>query len=243
MSSEGGDEEEEEEEDDGGWGWGSFGGGGAFAAASQGRFSWTTGAGGGGTTAASVLESSKTTNSTTNGFPSRSDLDRNFLDDSSGSSEHGESEYYDAASDSQPYDDDEDDQLYEEEEDALYPGLYRAIYAFEPEGTAEMRLVEDQIVRVVGRGGGVGWAVVVCEQTLDSISGARSGTGGSADASGSTGGGAAEGTGGGSGPSTRASTGAGFAAPKHALVPESYLEPVKLDWELEGEGKPVIGEA
>ena len=29
-----------------------------------------------------------------------------------------------------------------------------------PEGTAEMALEEDQVVRVVGRGGGVVWAIV-----------------------------------------------------------------------------------
>lgn len=45
----------------------------------------------------------------------------------------------------------------------LLPGLYKALYAFEPEGTAEMALEEDQVVRVVGRGGGVGWAVVCKE--------------------------------------------------------------------------------
>lgn len=79
----------------------------------------------------------------------------------------------------------------EEEEEPLYPGLYRAMYAFQPEGTAEMALEEDQIVRVVGRGGGVGWAVVVDEN---------------AD-----------------------------TPEKHALVPESYLEAVRLDWEDEEE--------
>ena len=42
----------------------------------------------------------------------------------------------------------------------LPPGIYRALYAFEAEGTAEMSLTEGQLVRVVGRGGGVGWAVV-----------------------------------------------------------------------------------
>ncbi|KAG9113186.1 hypothetical protein FRC07_007804 [Ceratobasidium sp. 392] len=49
----------------------------------------------------------------------------------------------------------------EEEMDAFVPGTYRALYAFEPEGTAEMALVEDQHVRVLGRGGGVGWVVVL----------------------------------------------------------------------------------
>ena len=48
----------------------------------------------------------------------------------------------------------------EQFEEELKPGLYRAMYAFEPEGTAEMALVEDQIVRVIARGGGVGWAIV-----------------------------------------------------------------------------------
>ncbi|KAJ3503769.1 hypothetical protein NLJ89_g8283 [Agrocybe chaxingu] len=110
-------------------------------------------------------------------FPSRMDLDRNFLDADGEEEEEGE-EYYDAG----------------EEEETLYPGLYRAMYAFEPEGTAEMRLVEDQIVRVVGRGGGVGWAVVVDERETEEVA---------------------------------------FSGPKHALVPESYLEPYKLDWELE----------
>ena len=42
--------------------------------------------------------------------------------------------------------------------------MYRALYAFEPEGTAEMALEEEQIVHVVGRGGGVGWAVVEREE-------------------------------------------------------------------------------
>lgn len=45
----------------------------------------------------------------------------------------------------------------------LIPGLYRAIYAFEPEGTAEMALEEEQMVRVIGRGGGVGWAIALRE--------------------------------------------------------------------------------
>lgn len=63
-------------------------------------------------------------------------------------------------------DDDDDSGQYggvEEEnvqERPLLPGLYRALYAFEPEGTAEMALEEDQVVRVIGRGGGVGWAIV-----------------------------------------------------------------------------------
>jgi hypothetical protein len=62
-------------------------------------------------------------------------------------------------------DDDDDSGQYGVEEEngqehPLLPGLYRALYAFEPEGTAEMALEEDQVVRVIGRGGGVGWAIV-----------------------------------------------------------------------------------
>ncbi|KAI0751867.1 hypothetical protein C8Q80DRAFT_1218440 [Daedaleopsis nitida] len=81
------------------------------------------------------------------GGPSRTDFDRNFEqtgDDEEGDGE--EEEYVDAPQDG--------------EDEYLVPGLYRALYAFEPEGTAEMALEEEQVVRVVGRGGGVGWAVV-----------------------------------------------------------------------------------
>jgi hypothetical protein len=95
------------------------------------------------------------------------------------------------------------DDFDEYEEDTLYPGLYRALYAFEPEGTAEMRLVEDQVVRVVGRGGGVGWAVVIDEQGMQEEKEKAEGEGRLGE----------------------------LVAPKHALVPESYLEVVKLDWE------------
>ncbi|KAF8760242.1 Src-like protein 3 domain [Rhizoctonia solani] len=49
----------------------------------------------------------------------------------------------------------------EEEEPIFVPGIYRALYPFEPEGTAEMALVEDQRIHVLGRGGGVGWVVVL----------------------------------------------------------------------------------
>ncbi|PIL36403.1 hypothetical protein GSI_00091 [Ganoderma sinense ZZ0214-1] len=76
--------------------------------------------------------------------PSHSDLEKNF----NVSSPVDADEY-----------DDEDGQ-----DDALIPGLYRALYTFEPEGTAEMALEEEQIVHVVGRGGGVGWAVVEREE-------------------------------------------------------------------------------
>lgn len=142
--------------------------------------------------------------------PTRSDFERNF-DMSSPADEYPEGEMDSAYAfararseaenpsfndDSErAYSEDEDDGELVEEETQLFPGLYRALYAFEPEGTAEMALAEDQIVRIVGRGGGVGWAVAVRE-----------------DASSGGGGGVV-----------------------HALVPESYLEVVKLDDDADDE--------
>lgn len=87
-------------------------------------------------------------------FPSKTDFARNFADDAD---DVEEPETYEDAEEGQDYDDGEGG---DGEEDPLYPGLYKALYAFDPEGTAEMKLEEDQIVRVIGRGGGVGWAVV-----------------------------------------------------------------------------------
>ncbi|EMD41143.1 hypothetical protein CERSUDRAFT_111708 [Gelatoporia subvermispora B] len=84
--------------------------------------------------------------------PSQGDLARNFGGDA-----------YDSLSDDDEYDEPEGEGN-EGAEGPLEPGMYRALYAFEPEGTAEMALVEDQVVRVVGRGGGVGWAVVEREE-------------------------------------------------------------------------------
>ncbi|KAH7344183.1 hypothetical protein B0J17DRAFT_714338 [Rhizoctonia solani] len=49
----------------------------------------------------------------------------------------------------------------DEDDPPFIPGIYRAMYPFEPEGTAEMGLVEDQRVNVLGRGGGIGWVVVL----------------------------------------------------------------------------------
>jgi hypothetical protein len=118
----------------------------------------------------------------TEDFPTRNDFARNF-GDGSGDIDDDEGDVYE-----EPYNytenpcDDEDET---EGEPVLHPGLYRALYAFEPEGTAEMKLEEDQVVRVVERGGGVGWAVVVKDGLKDTGS--------------------------------------------HALVPESYLEVVRLD--------------
>ncbi|TFY55905.1 hypothetical protein EVJ58_g7955 [Rhodofomes roseus] len=84
------------------------------------------------------------------GGPSRTDFERNF-DVSSPSEEVPD-----------PYEEEEYDEEYVQpgEDGPLVPGLYRAMFAFEPEGTAEMALVEEQVVRIISRGGGVGWAVV-----------------------------------------------------------------------------------
>lgn len=90
-------------------------------------------------------------------LPSKTDFARNF-DVSSPAEEKGAFSY-------DGTDEDDDDGNYDGEDDdedggPLIPGRYRALYAFEPEGTAEMALEEDQVVCVIGRGGGVGWAVV-----------------------------------------------------------------------------------
>ncbi|KAF9530894.1 hypothetical protein CPB83DRAFT_881806 [Crepidotus variabilis] len=192
----------------GSWGGNDGGGGGGFKMG-MGRFSWS---GAGAATAATIFDQEKAyaaaaanlaaASSSKAGYPSQTDMDRNFLDSSESSEE-----FYDAEDDDMYYDDEDGEG--DGEDDTLYPGLYRAMYAFEPEGTAEMRLEEDQIVRVVGRGGGVGWAVVVTgyehgAQQLET------------------------------GEINMAPT--VMKAPKHALVPESYLEPYKLDWELEEDG-------
>ncbi|KAI0075409.1 hypothetical protein K474DRAFT_1402038 [Panus rudis PR-1116 ss-1] len=89
------------------------------------------------------------------GGPSRVDFERNFdasspVDESDERAENAE-------------DGDQDEEYnngYPDTEEPLIPGLYRALYAFEPEGTAEMALEEEQVVRIIGRGGGVGWAIV-----------------------------------------------------------------------------------
>lgn len=107
------------------------------------------------------------------GGPSQGELDANFGQDT-----EDDNEYHSA-------DEGDGDLDTEGEEGPLYPGIYRALYAFEPEGNSEMKLVEDQLVRILGRGEGVGWAI------------AERGDG------------------------------------QHALVPEAYLEVVRLDGEDE----------
>lgn len=88
-------------------------------------------------------------------YPSRDEMDFNF-----GGETH-QILLLDCSKDTGISDPDEvGDSEHQVEEEELLPGEYRAVFAFEPEGTAEMRLIEDQVVQVVGRGGGVGWAVV-----------------------------------------------------------------------------------
>ena len=95
--------------------------------------------------------------------PSQRDFARNFTD--AMSPEYEADDPYESLDDDDDDDDVDDDRLFGRAEERgderpLLPGLYRALYVFEPEGTAEMALEEDQIVRVIGRGGGVGWAIV-----------------------------------------------------------------------------------
>jgi len=70
------------------------------------------------------------------------------------------------AEDASEEDDDESDvydDSFSEPLGELIPGLYRALYPFVAEGAAEMDLTEDQLVNVLGRGGGEGWVVVAAE--------------------------------------------------------------------------------
>ena len=96
--------------------------------------------------------------------PSQGDFARNFTELTS--PDYEIEDPYDSLDDEDEDDVDEDNAtagrvgVEGHEERPLLPGLYRALYAFEPEGTAEMALEEDQVVRVIGRGGGVGWAIV-----------------------------------------------------------------------------------
>lgn len=90
--------------------------------------------------------------------PSRSDFERNFDSSSSSPGEEPEGEAFSIDPDDTGEGWEGEPEINEDE--PLLPGLYRALYPFEPEGTAEMALEEDQLVKVIGRGGGVGWAVV-----------------------------------------------------------------------------------
>ncbi|KAJ8090633.1 hypothetical protein PM082_018190 [Marasmius tenuissimus] len=209
---EGGADPESDEDDDSN-GWGSLGN----FKFGMGRFSWggssSSSKGNNSTTTASDASPTASTSnrkSTPAGFPTQTDLDRNFAD-SSESSDTEEDDYDDAedgasgryySASASPMPEGDDAEYGDAGEDDLLPGLYKALYAFEPEGTAEMALQEDQLVHVVGRGGGVGWAVVVVDgvnEKGDYVELPDEGEG----------------------------------KKKHALVPESYLEVVRLDGESE----------
>lgn len=187
------DEDEDEDEDGEGEG---EGGGDAWSALKWGGFgrfsTWGFGAAG----ASGGSAAGQQGGGAGGDFPSHTDFARNFAEEAVDSSSSASSEPEEYCSE---YDEDGDDGEGGEEEEPLYPGLYRALYAFDPEGTAEMRLEEDQLVRVVGRGGGVGWAVVV-RHPLPPEEG----------------------------------KGEGLGREGHALVPESYLEAVKLDDDDDG---------
>lgn len=171
VSTTSSDADAEEDEGLGEDGWGGF-------KLGFGRFSW--GFGGGAMGTGTIGGESRRSGDA--GFPSKTDFARNFADDMDDDFTYDDPDSYgDADEEEQPGES-------EGEEEPLYPGLYRALYPFEPEGTAEMQLEEDQIVRVIGRGGGVGWAVVL-----------KDGPESNGDSKG------------------------------HALVPESYLEVVRLD--------------
>ncbi|KIJ30287.1 hypothetical protein M422DRAFT_784057 [Sphaerobolus stellatus SS14] len=103
-------------------------------------------------------------------YPNRDDFERNFddLPDAESSNDDGGaylSDEYENGDDNLDYAADQGEDGGEGEEGPLTPGIYLALFDCEPEGTAEMALVEGQEVRVVGRGGGVGWAVVIREES------------------------------------------------------------------------------
>jgi hypothetical protein len=114
--------------------------------------------------ARSSLGSARGANPNSGDGPSQGDFARNFTDETS--PDYEIEDPYDSLDedDDVEVDDDVDERAggngEADGERPLLPGLYRALYAFEPEGTAEMALEEDQIVCVIGRGGGVGWAIV-----------------------------------------------------------------------------------
>lgn len=153
SSDEGGDDGEERE------GWNGFKWG-------FGRLSWS-GFGGGGGGGGGGKGSGGPKGGGLEGVekPSKIDFERNFDVDNaspfeSPSVEVDDDDFVDAGEEEEDEEEGEDEEG-DPEDTPLYPGLYKALYTFEPEGTAEMKLEEDQIVRVIGRGGGMGWAVVV----------------------------------------------------------------------------------
>ena len=122
-------------------GFGNWGALGAFRWASKLSGAWRFGGASGSRTSGSGYT------------PSQQDFERNFDD-------AADADVTDSPGDDEEYSSEYDEEVDVEPEELL-PGLYRALYDFDPEGTAEMGLKEGQIVKVVGRGGGVGWAIAV----------------------------------------------------------------------------------
>ncbi|KAF8520000.1 hypothetical protein BU17DRAFT_89357 [Hysterangium stoloniferum] len=149
--------------------------------------------------------------------PSRQELEHNFVtgadgDEAGGDSPLDGSEPENAPAGAEGDEGDEEGGEFEGEQEhdfdaPLHPGVYKALYDFTPEGTAEMGLKEGQLVRVVGRGGGVGWAVV------------ERGEDGEADGDGEN----------------EGQFDASRPDASWALVPESYLRLVRLDDGGEGD--------
>ncbi|KIJ30282.1 hypothetical protein M422DRAFT_268251 [Sphaerobolus stellatus SS14] len=147
-------------------------------------------------------------------YLSRDDFERNFddLPDAESSNDNGGaylSDEYENGDDNLDYAADQGENDGEEgEEGPLPPGIYFALFDFNPRGLrgGEMVLVEGQEVRVVGWGGSVGWAIVIREEFNASTVGKKGGKK------------------------------SGKEAEEYALVPESYLKFVRGD-EEDGNGE------
>ncbi|PVF98101.1 hypothetical protein CPB86DRAFT_785103 [Serendipita vermifera] len=93
-------------------------------------------------------------------------------------------------------DEDSSPESSDREDSPLRPGIYRVLFAFTAESLAEMSVNEDQLIRVLGRGGGEGWVVALRTWTPDRDIGTTSH------------------------PSTEEEN----HEEEHGLVPESYIE-------------------
>jgi hypothetical protein len=58
-------------------------------------------------------------------------------------------------------DEDSSPESSDREDSPLRPGIYRVLFTFAAESPAEMSVNEDQLIRVLGRGGGEGWVVAL----------------------------------------------------------------------------------
>ncbi|CAG8740986.1 1487_t:CDS:1, partial [Acaulospora colombiana] len=92
-------------------------------------------------------------------------------------------------------DEDSSPESSDREDYSLRPGIYRVLFAFTAESPAEMSVNEDQLIRVLGRGGGEGWVVALRSWTPEDTL-----------------------------PDMRALTEEANHEEEHGLVPESYIE-------------------